>query len=212
MAGKLVVDTVQLGSHATAANNFVIKTNLDGSFTIARGNDGATTQNIITVDAAGNVTMNVPSARIIGTTAADEAAAGYVGEYLSASRAFASPLALATGSTDVVCSLALTAGDWEVFGKVGLITAPTTVVTRLIAYANAFLGVQTYDVDRPGQAALVWNPGATLNTGGVGNPMIQIGRSRFNLSAPDTVELRVICNFTTAAASAFGEISARRIR
>jgi hypothetical protein len=54
---KLTIDTVQLGSSATATQNLVIKTNKDGTFTIARGNDGATSQDIVTIDANGKVLM-----------------------------------------------------------------------------------------------------------------------------------------------------------
>ena len=56
MAGKTVVNTVQLGDSATATQNFVLKTNADGTAVLARGNDGATTQDILTIDAQGNVT------------------------------------------------------------------------------------------------------------------------------------------------------------
>ena len=55
---KVVLDTVQLGQSATATQNLVIKTNKDGSFTIARGNDGATTQDIVTITATGAVRLD----------------------------------------------------------------------------------------------------------------------------------------------------------
>jgi hypothetical protein len=56
MAGKITVNTVQLGDSATATNNFVLKTNVDGTAVLARGNDGATTQDILTIDSSGLLT------------------------------------------------------------------------------------------------------------------------------------------------------------
>lgn len=55
MAGTNIVNQIQLGDSATATNNFVIKTNVDGSGKLSRGNVGATTQDILTWDASGKV-------------------------------------------------------------------------------------------------------------------------------------------------------------
>lgn len=47
----------QLGLSVTPANNFTLDASADnGTMKLARGNAGATTQDILTVDAAGNVT------------------------------------------------------------------------------------------------------------------------------------------------------------
>lgn len=48
-------ENLQLGDHATATNNFTLTTNLDGTAVLARGNQGATTQDILTIDASGNI-------------------------------------------------------------------------------------------------------------------------------------------------------------
>lgn len=57
MAGNIKTNTVQLGDSATATQNFVWQTNVDGTCKLARGNVGATTQDILTVDANGLVTF-----------------------------------------------------------------------------------------------------------------------------------------------------------
>jgi hypothetical protein len=57
MAGTVKTNIVQLGDSATATQNLVIRTNVDGTFTIARGNSGATIQDILTIDAAGKILM-----------------------------------------------------------------------------------------------------------------------------------------------------------
>lgn len=53
----LKANSVQLGNSATATQNFTLRSNADGSATLARGNVGATTQDILTVDADGRVAM-----------------------------------------------------------------------------------------------------------------------------------------------------------
>lgn len=53
-------DNIQIGQNATATQNFVLKQGADGTCTLARGNVGATTQDILTVDAAGKTTFPLP--------------------------------------------------------------------------------------------------------------------------------------------------------
>ena len=57
MAGIIKANTIQLGDSATATQNFVLQTNVDGTAKLARGNQGATTQDILTIDANGLVTL-----------------------------------------------------------------------------------------------------------------------------------------------------------
>jgi hypothetical protein len=57
MAGQIKVNQVQLGDSLTATQNFVWQTNVDGTAKLARGNVGATTQDILTVDATGKITI-----------------------------------------------------------------------------------------------------------------------------------------------------------
>ena len=67
MAGTLKVNQVQLGDNSTAANNFVWQTNADGTAKLARGNVGATTQDILTVDANGLITFTQGKQLTLGT-------------------------------------------------------------------------------------------------------------------------------------------------
>jgi len=57
MAGQLKVNQVQLGDSATATQNFTLQTNVDGTAKLARGNAGATTQDILTIDTNGKVDL-----------------------------------------------------------------------------------------------------------------------------------------------------------
>lgn len=67
----------QLGLSGTPANNFTLDASADnGTMKLARGNAGATTQDIMTVDAAGKVAFpqmartwqNLTGSRVVGTT------------------------------------------------------------------------------------------------------------------------------------------------
>lgn len=55
----LLKTQVQIGDSTTAGNNFVLTSAIDnGTMKLARGNFGATTQDILTVDSSGNLTCN----------------------------------------------------------------------------------------------------------------------------------------------------------
>lgn len=58
MAGNLKVSSVQLGDSVTATQNFVLASIGDGTAKLSRGNIGATTQDILTVDNTGKVTSD----------------------------------------------------------------------------------------------------------------------------------------------------------
>jgi hypothetical protein len=60
MAGILKLDVLQLGDSGTAANNLVVQTNDDGTFTIARGNVGGSLTTIASIDANGNTVLKEP--------------------------------------------------------------------------------------------------------------------------------------------------------
>lgn len=70
MSGKLKIDTLQLGDSLTATQNFVLKTNADGTAVLARGNDGATTDDILTIHTDGSIILNT-----VNRYASDAAAA-----------------------------------------------------------------------------------------------------------------------------------------
>ena len=59
MAGIVKVNHIQLGDSPTAANNFTlsIPATPDGTIKLSRGNVGATTQDVLSVDAAGGVSL-----------------------------------------------------------------------------------------------------------------------------------------------------------
>lgn len=67
MAGTIKANQLQLGDSSTATQNFTLQTNVDGTLKLARGNAGATTQDILTIDTNGKVDL-LNLARSLGTT------------------------------------------------------------------------------------------------------------------------------------------------
>lgn len=65
-------NSVQIGQSVTATNNFTLSVpaSPDGTIKLARGNSGATTADVLTVDASGNVTLNELTATLVTSTLA----------------------------------------------------------------------------------------------------------------------------------------------
>lgn len=139
---------------------------------------------------------------IVGVTTNNDAAAGVVGEFLSGT---ATGIALTSTVTSNVCSVSLTAGDWQVSGSVafavaggasctyqsiGLSSTSATLGT-LGAENNTFAEIS----DVPNLAGFIYN----------------VGVMRFNLSSTTTVYLVANCTFG-GTLTADGYISARRVR
>jgi hypothetical protein len=68
----LKANSVQIGQSATATENFTLSvpSSPDGTIKLARGNSGATTADVLTVDASGNVTLNELTATLVTSTLA----------------------------------------------------------------------------------------------------------------------------------------------
>ena len=62
--GINVADGIQIGASGTATQNFVLRVPAapDGTIKLARGNDGATTQDILLVDVNGKVLLKATAA------------------------------------------------------------------------------------------------------------------------------------------------------
>ena len=63
---------LQIGESGTATQNCTVTANGDGSFTLARGNIGATTQDLLTIDSAGYITSSVNSGFPIQSVRTDD--------------------------------------------------------------------------------------------------------------------------------------------
>lgn len=195
MAGQIKVDHLQLGDSLTAAVNFVWQTNTDGSAKLARGNVGATTQDILTINSQGAVFIR-------GSSTNDSAPAGYVGEFVESDVPNASPVALVTSVSKTVTPIVLTAGDWDVSATIAsTIMNTTTEFTGSISTVN-----NTLANDRQARIRV----GTAGNLIGVYSAAIQ--PKRISLSATTTIYLVAQAVFASGSNSAYGTISARRVR
>jgi hypothetical protein len=139
-----------------------------------------------------------------GTTTNDSAAAGYIGEYVTASVASASSVSLTSTTTANITSISLTAGDWDVDGIVDYTAAGTTVVTALkqgSSSTSATLGAT--DTFSTADLGL---------TGPANDPAIVIPTVRYSLSTTTTIYLVTNAVFSVSTLKAYGTIRARRVR
>ena len=148
----------------------------------------------------------------VGTATNNNAAAGQIGEFVTATVAVGSAVALTTGVTANVTSISLTAGDWDASGVVDHNIAVGTSVTQInsgISLTSATLAAQT------GGGGLGTDPNAMLTYAAMvpgagivqGSPLVRI-----SLAATTTVFLVAQDTFTLSTISAYGTIRARRVR
>jgi hypothetical protein len=153
------------------------------------------------------ITRSSGTVAIQGTNTNDNAAASRVGEVISATLASGSAVSLTTGTCSNVVSINLTAGDWDVYGTVGLTLGGSTAVSSIQA------GISTTSATQPGFAQV--NGATQLITGSMaaGFPAgLSPGACRQSLSATTTVYLLATVGFTVSTCGAYGVIWARRAR
>jgi hypothetical protein len=152
----------------------------------------------------------VKASQITGTTTNDNAAAGFIGEFITATVATPGG-ALSTGTTANVGSISLTAGDWDIANMVNFLLTAATVT---LLQAGPSLTTATL----PSQAG-----GAGLGTDGLStfpfnattaSVIVQIPATivRLSIAATTTVFLTVQATFSVGTVSAYGTIRARRAR
>lgn len=204
-------DYLQIGTDSTATRNFVLRVpaSPDGTITLKRGNVGAESATIFSVDASGNLGVTgafTPAqvAGIVGTTTNNSAAAGSIGEYVES---IVGPVAFpATGTWGDLTSISLTAGDWDVDVTIvgsangAAMTANGGYVGVSITSGNSGTGLVSGD----SQMDIVPFT-ATLNG-------IAKLTKRYSLSGTTTVYLKYLWQGTGGPPNAWGKLSARRRR
>jgi len=140
----------------------------------------------------------------IGTTANNNAAAGSVGELISATSGGGN--LSASGATNNITSIALTAGDWDVCGTVVLSFAAGTTSTLQrcgISSTSATYGT----IGEENNTILMVNA-----ITGAQSLVFNLGSMRFSLAAPTTVYLLGSATYAVSTIAYGGFISARRVR
>lgn len=144
--------------------------------------------------------------RTKGTGTNNSAAAGYVGEILEATLESGSATSLTTVTAKTIISLALTAGDWDVYGCVAYACAAGTINA-----VNA-TGISSVDNNLPANAyeyqVGYWDTAGTNQNASQSAPPLRV-------SVPvggATYYLVGYSQFTVSTLTAYGKIWARRAR
>lgn len=141
-----------------------------------------------------------------GTNTNDSAAAGNVGEYVSASVASASAVTLTTSTPLTVTSISLTAGDWDVSGAVYFTPGATTSFTQFLASISA----TNNTLDLTAGNYNIFGFTATVNGG---QDFSQVTPPvRVSLAGTTTYYIVAQSAFSASTMKAFGNIRARRVR
>ena len=151
------------------------------------------------------------TAGIVGTTTNNNANAGSVGEVVSSSVAVGSAVSLTTAvsatSGKTITSISLTAGDWDVFGSVGINMAATTNFTASAGGINTVADTlnSLYEEEtRFSYGAAGFVPNNVFS--------FAFPTTRVSIASTTTYYLVGYASFTISTATAFGRITARRIR
>lgn len=167
---------------------------------------------------ATTIVFNPTTGGIIGTTTNDNADAGNVGEFISSIVLSGSAVSLVSSTAKTVTSISLTAGDWDVQGEVFFTGGATTQFTQLsgaISITNNTLPtIPSTNGSFHGNRGTVDNASTTtrwiVGTNSVSS--VSLSPNRQSLSATTTIYLIALATFTVSTASAYGKITARRIR
>lgn len=147
-------------------------------------------------------------AAVHGSSTNDNAAAGYVGEYVSSVIAVASAVSCTNNTSRDITSISLTAGDWDVWGNIGLNGGATT----LLMYFSGWISTTSATTPDPS----LW-AGNSYGTAGLAVfAENEVGSvvpfTRVSVSTTTNVYLSVVAGFSTSTCIAYGGIFARRVR
>lgn len=155
--------------------------------------------------------LNCTPGQIPGTATNDSAAAGFVGEYITANLGTGSAVSLASGSASPIISIILTAGDWDVEGIAVYTAASTTSVTSLTQGSTSAANCLTSPVIPPQFQYSALEIAANI-LAPVVDPELPVPTTRYSVAVSTTVCLIVKPTFTASTLKGYGLILARRRR
>jgi hypothetical protein len=148
--------------------------------------------------------INIGQARA-GVADGSAAAAGQIGELLTAQRLSTAGIALPNTTVDtVVATLALTAGDWDVWGSLGL-TLTSNTNTTMRGWLNAG-GTTMPSIDQLGGNAV------TTISSNTPQIIMHVTHMRVSLAAAGSVVLGATNTSQSGTVTGWGKILARRVR
>jgi hypothetical protein len=150
------------------------------------------------------VGSNGPNGIITGTNTNDSAAAGKVGEYVSASDSAGTNFPASTVFGDLL-SISLTAGDWDVTGIVEAELNGATLTNWLMGIGLVAGNNQT-GLNNGDNRVEGFNPTASSRS------TYTCPGWRLSINATTTVYLKYFANYSAGTPKAYGRLSARRVR
>jgi|SRR5271166_1261549 len=151
---------------------------------------------------AAKVTALAPG-QIPGSAANDSASAGNIGEFITATT---TGVALTSGAALTITSIALTAGDWDVWGDVVFLPAGTTTIQGFATASNTVTNTFPSTTTGGGLNKIF----APLTTGN--SQALPVGCERYSFAGTTTVYLVALAFFGVSTMAADGKLSARRAR
>lgn len=151
--------------------------------------------------------LNITQPNIIGITNGSVAAAGSVGEIISASVDFTSAVNLIDGTTVMITSITLSAGDWDVWAVAATKPQPATLTINYnagISLSSSLLPPITINT----AVAQLTN----VHGSATESISMSVGPCAQNVTVPTAVYLLMNCSFTSGTLGGYGYIMARRIR
>jgi len=194
------------------------------------GNTISTTDNIVAATSTGNMSTSVYDAaniqeQVVGLTAVQTltnktlttpaitgvsdgsaAAAGKIGEIITATLTSGSAVSLVTATAKTVTSIDLTAGQWQINGTVIIVSASSTTTTLIAGAINTTTNVLP---------ALSSNGYAVAQMATVtGSATWSLATGTLDVNVPSTTTYYLIAqsNFGVSTTTAYGKITARRVR
>jgi hypothetical protein len=168
----------------------------------AIGGTAAAAGKFTTLQATSTITPSTTSG-IVGTTLADSANAGSVGEYISGTT---SGTTITNGTAVNATSISLTAGDWDVTGVAAIVG--TTIILSAFAAGVSTTSATLGSFGTYGQIANInGTVTASTQTGDVTLPVVRV-----NVSTTTTVYLVGSATFSSGTATVNGFLRARRVR
>ncbi len=180
----------------TTAVNYINITNNSATNTPSIAATGSDSNVLLTLNGKGNSGCSIQ-----GTTAGGNAAAGYVGEVISSSIAFASATALTSTTPKDLTSISLTAGDWDIYGNIAFQASAANFLTNY-----AWVSTTSATVPDISLYANV-NDNGGFNFSGLNTPYV-----RASISATTTYYISGRAVFGGGTANMCGNIFARRVR
>lgn len=179
--------------------------NVTGSGSIVLANAPTFVTGTIT---APSITFSSTSG-IIGTTTNDSAAAGSVGEFVIGTTTSGSPVSLMSQTVTNIITISLTAGDWDVWGSIGIIPNSSTLIGAITG------GVSLTSATLPAddlRSTFVSTGTAFVVDSNLPKLSCPAVMQRISVATTTTVYMAIYCDFTVSTCSAYGNLQARRRR